>query len=157
MTILIAYDGSDDARTAIEYAAAHVKTDEPAVVLTVWEPLLSQLTWAPVVTVGALPPEQGADSEKYGEQTEAEQISEQGAELARKAGFGTVTARAERSNGPNWAAIVDVAESLDASLIIMGSRGLSGAKSVLLGSVSDRVLHHAHRAALIVPPVREDD
>ncbi|WP_019632838.1 universal stress protein [Actinomadura atramentaria] len=154
MTILIAYDGSDDAQTAIEYAGEHLKAED-AVVLTVWEPLLAQLSWAPMATAGALPPEQD-DSEKYAEETEAERTAAQGVEVARKAGFANVTARSERSNGPNWAAIVDVAEAIDASLIVMGSRGLSGAKSVLLGSVSNRVLHHAHRAVLIVPPVRED-
>jgi len=35
-------------------------------------------------------------------------------------------------------------------LIVMGSRGLSGIKSFLLGSISDRVVHHAHCPVLIV-------
>jgi nucleotide-binding universal stress UspA family protein len=51
-----------------------------------------------------------------------------------------------------WRTIVDVADEVDASLIVTGSRGLAGVRSVLLGSVSNHVLHHAHRPTLIVPP-----
>ncbi|WP_018657467.1 universal stress protein [Actinomadura flavalba] len=149
MTLLIAYDGSADAQTAIAYAGAHLKP-EPAVVLTVWEPLLAQLAWAPMAAAGAMPPAD-EDAGKYSEETEAERLAEQGAALAREAGFLEVRPVSERSNGPTWAAIVDVAAEVDASVIVMGSRGLSAARSVLLGSVSDRVLHHANRPMLIVP------
>jgi len=46
--------------------------------------------------------------------------------------------------------IVRVAEDQKFDLIVMGSRGMSAIKSFLLGSVSDRVLHHAHCPVLIV-------
>ena len=46
--------------------------------------------------------------------------------------------------------IVSVAESIKADLIVLGSRGRSTFKSLLLGSVSDGVLHHAHCPVLIV-------
>ena len=46
--------------------------------------------------------------------------------------------------------IVDTARDIGADLIVMGSRGLGGFKSLLLGSVSDGVLHHAHCTVLIV-------
>ena len=48
--------------------------------------------------------------------------------------------------------IVDAAKHVEADLIVMGSRGLSGVRSVLLGSVSDRVLHLAHCPVLVVRP-----
>lgn len=46
--------------------------------------------------------------------------------------------------------IVDLAESLPASLIVVGSRGLGRLKRVLLGSVSESVLRHAHCPVLVV-------
>lgn len=153
MTILIAFDGSDDARSAVEYAARHLRP-EPTVIMTVWEPLLTQITWAPLAT--ATPVTAEAPGDKYEEEKQAEQLAGKGAEIALAAGLTEVTTRAERGGGPVWAAIVDVADELNASLVVTGSRGLAGARSVILGSVSTRVLHHAHRPVLVVPPPEED-
>lgn len=46
--------------------------------------------------------------------------------------------------------ILSVAEEEKADLIVLGSRGLGGFKRLMLGSVSDGVLHHAHCPVLIV-------
>jgi nucleotide-binding universal stress UspA family protein len=46
--------------------------------------------------------------------------------------------------------IVRVAEKERVDLIVLGSRGMGGFKRLLLGSVSDGVLHHAHCPVLIV-------
>ncbi|TDD32691.1 universal stress protein [Actinomadura sp. KC06] len=155
MTILIAYDGSDDARAAIEYAARHVRP-EPAVVMTVLEPLLTQISWAPLAAAAPAiaEPEPG---DTFEEERQAERLARQGADLAAAGGLADVTTRAERGGGPVWAAIVDVADELDASLVVTGSRGLAGARSVILGSVSTRVLHHAGRPVLVVPPPKGKD
>ncbi|TDD80987.1 universal stress protein [Actinomadura rubrisoli] len=155
MTVLIAFDGSDDARTAVTYAARHIKP-EPVVVLTVWEPLLAQIAWAPLAAATPVTTT-GMPDDKFEEEKQAELLAKRGAELAAAAGLTDVTPRAERGNGPVWATIVDIADELDASLIVTGSRGLAGARSVLLGSVSTRVLHHVHRPTLVVPPPRKDE
>jgi nucleotide-binding universal stress UspA family protein len=47
-------------------------------------------------------------------------------------------------------AILDVAEERGADLIIVGNRGRTGAKRFLLGSVPNRVSHHAPCAVLII-------
>ena len=47
-------------------------------------------------------------------------------------------------------AILDVAEERDADLIIVGNRGQTGAKRFLLGSVPNRISHHAPCAVLII-------
>lgn len=146
MTTLIAYDGSDDSREAITFAAKHL-ADEPTVVLSVWEPLLVQLRHYPLAGA-ALVSDDGDDSRH----ALAEQQAQEGAELARTAGITEVTYRAVADKESVWQTIVDVADELDAALIVTGSRGLAGVRSVLLGSVSNHVLHHAKRPTLIVPP-----
>jgi len=48
------------------------------------------------------------------------------------------------------AAIIATAEAEDADLIVVGSRGMSGAGRFLLGSVPNRISHHAPCSVLIV-------
>jgi nucleotide-binding universal stress UspA family protein len=47
-------------------------------------------------------------------------------------------------------AILDVAEERDADLIVVGHRGATGARRFLLGSVPNRVSHHAPCSVLII-------
>jgi nucleotide-binding universal stress UspA family protein len=47
-------------------------------------------------------------------------------------------------------AVLDVAEQIGADLIVVGHRGMSGAKRFLLGSVPNKISHHAQCTVLIV-------
>jgi len=47
-------------------------------------------------------------------------------------------------------AILDVAEESNADLIIVGNKGMTGAKRFLLGSVPNKVSHHAPCSVLII-------
>jgi nucleotide-binding universal stress UspA family protein len=49
------------------------------------------------------------------------------------------------------AVILAEAADLDAGVIVLGTRGLGGVKSLMLGSVSHAILHHADRPVLVVP------
>ena len=69
---------------------------------------------------------------------------------AEDAGF-DATPSALRSNGKVWATIVAAADQEDAEAIIVGSRGLSAVKSVLLGSVANGVVHHSTRPVVVIP------
>jgi nucleotide-binding universal stress UspA family protein len=84
------------------------------------------------------------------EEQAARAAAHDGAVRARERGW-DAEARLARAETTVWRAIVDVADELDASLIVCGTRGLSGIKSVVLGSVSHAVLQHAHRPMLIAP------
>jgi nucleotide-binding universal stress UspA family protein len=47
-------------------------------------------------------------------------------------------------------AIIDVAEETDADLIIVGNKGMTGAKRFLLGSVPNKISHHAPCGVMII-------
>jgi nucleotide-binding universal stress UspA family protein len=47
-------------------------------------------------------------------------------------------------------AIIDVAQEVDADLIVVGARGLTGLQRFLLGSVSAKVSHYADRTVMVV-------
>jgi nucleotide-binding universal stress UspA family protein len=55
---------------------------------------------------------------------------------------------------PTWGGIVEVADEIDAAVIVTGSRGLTGVRELFEGSVSHDVAEHASRPVLIVPPER---
>jgi nucleotide-binding universal stress UspA family protein len=76
-------------------------------------------------------------------------MAEEGAGIARATGFDAVAIAAE-AKGPIWMAVEQAAEEHEAEAIVVGSRGLSGVKSLLLGSVSSGIVHHALRPTLVV-------
>jgi nucleotide-binding universal stress UspA family protein len=47
-------------------------------------------------------------------------------------------------------ALLDVATENEADVIVVGNKGMTGAKRFLLGSVPDKISHHAHCSVLIV-------
>jgi nucleotide-binding universal stress UspA family protein len=49
-----------------------------------------------------------------------------------------------------WKAILDIAHSDKADLIVIGSHGRSGLDKLVMGSVTQRVLQHTHLPVLVV-------
>jgi nucleotide-binding universal stress UspA family protein len=146
--ILIGYDGSDDAKAAIEQAAALFR-DQPATVLTVWEPYSAVVGRTPAA-IGIL---RGLDD--LGQIDEecrksAQETADSGAGLARAAGLTASAAICSRTRSVAEAILVE-ADRLNAGAIVLGSRGLGGVGSILLGSVSHAVLQHGDRPVFIVP------
>jgi nucleotide-binding universal stress UspA family protein len=139
--ILICYDGSDDARRAIVVAQSLLGR-RSAVVLDV----------GPVEMVAgdyvAIDPD-AMKVDHVGDQ-DALARATVGAELAREAGF-RAEARSE-VDSPTWSGVVNVADEIDAAVIVIGSRGLSGLKEIVEGSLSRQVAEHAGRPVLIAPP-----
>ena len=72
---------------------------------------------------------------------------EDAAEVARSAGL-EVGVHA-RQGGPADA-IPDVAEETGADLIVVGNKGMTGARRFLLGSVPNKISHHAPCSVLII-------
>lgn len=151
MTVLFAYDGSAGADAAIAAAGGLLdRTDRTAVVLTVWEPLLVEALRTAAFAARLPIPLDSASVDEHSEQL-ARTAAEHGAQVARDAGFDArPVAVADDRNITNT--IVATADELDADVIVLGARGLSGVRA-LLGSVSTHVAQHAHRPALVIPPL----
>src|SRR5262245_11012511 len=72
---------------------------------------------------------------------------EAAASIARDAG---VAVELYARQGDPADAILDVAEEREADLIVVGNKGMTGAKRFLLGSVPNKVSHHAPCSVLII-------
>ena len=71
-------------------------------------------------------------------------------EAVEQAEAGGVDAETHARQGDPADAILDVAEERGADLIIVGNRGMTGAKRFLLGSVPNKVSHHAPCTVVII-------
>jgi nucleotide-binding universal stress UspA family protein len=73
---------------------------------------------------------------------------EQAATEARAAGVVAIETFARQGDAAD--AIIDVAEEQRCDLIVVGNKGMTGAKRFLLGSVPNKISHHAPCSVLIV-------
>jgi nucleotide-binding universal stress UspA family protein len=151
--VLLCFDGSENAGHAIA-EAGRLLGPQPAVVLTIWEPVSCWEPYDPGAILSAAIAKLGSDALGLDEIAKdlAREKMKQGIELARTAGF---DAEGRLGEGKTWKAICEAAGELDARAIVLGARGLSRLQSALLGSVSAAVLVHASRPVLVIPP--EDD
>jgi nucleotide-binding universal stress UspA family protein len=144
--ILICYDGSADSDRAIAVAAG-LLGPRRAVVVDIGPTLTAPESVAALSSVvpGTAFEDLNTDS--------ALEKARAGADRAREAGF-EAEPRAELEE-PFWEGIVDVADEVDAAVIVLGSRGLKGIREQFEGSVSHEVAEHAGRPVLIVPPANK--
>jgi nucleotide-binding universal stress UspA family protein len=135
-TIVLALDGSDGSRRAIPLAVELAQRDHAKLVVAhVEEDILGKGGG----TIVANEDEVQAEIRR-----QAEELSAQGIET-------TVEMRSVILGGPAHA-IEEIAAAADADLIVAGTRGHSPVAGLLLGSVTQRLLHIARRPVLAVPP-----
>ena len=137
--ILVAYDGSESAKRALEEAAKLIEDGASVTVVSVAE-VLPQFGRAPEMLV----PEE--HQERRRELAEAKEILNE-KEILRERG---IKAKTVERRGDAATMILDEAEKEGVELIVMGTRGLGSGKRWLLGSVSTKVLHHAPCNVLVV-------
>ena len=146
---LFCYDGSEPSLRALA-SVGHLLAANDAVVLTVWQPLSSRLAESGGFGVFALEQEGDLDLQ---EQAAARDAAQDGARRARERGADAI-ARVEEADDGVWRTIIEVADEIDAGLIVCATRGRGSVKSALLGSTSRAVLQHAGRPVLISPEPR---
>jgi nucleotide-binding universal stress UspA family protein len=146
---LIAYDGSPAAREAIA-AAGGLLPGRAALVVHAWESPFRRSAAGRAVSSSPLPEirEVTGDLETSLRET-AEATVEEGVELARAAGL-EASGEAVESGSTAWRELAATAETHDAAVLIAGSQGHGTVASVLLGSVSAGLVHHADRPVLVV-------
>ncbi|MET8800074.1 universal stress protein [Nocardia sp. NPDC004568] len=146
--MLIAYDGSEHAKRAIEYAGRFLAAD-----LTAWEPMVRQAARISGIS-GMVQPEWVPDEELEDiAYTSAREINAEGVHLAELAGL-NAEARTQEYAASAWQAVVQVADELDVDIIVAGTRGATGLRALVHSSVADAVLKHCHRPVFLVPPVQ---
>jgi nucleotide-binding universal stress UspA family protein len=139
-SVLFAYDGSELAALAIEEAGQQLAVGRDALVVCVWQP----------ADVGFVPVDgQHFDAQHAGEVEEAaRRTADQGAQLARQAGFNAHSVAVEAA--PTWKGIVKAATDHEADLIVLGSHRRTGLVGHLTGSVAAAVVQHATISVLVV-------
>jgi nucleotide-binding universal stress UspA family protein len=142
-TIVVGFDGSANARDAVS-AAAGILADGGTVHAVVAYRLPS-LNEAEVLW-NELPEEFRANFDVL---AGPESLEREVVEMLDHLG---VTAVGHLIEGDPGSAILDVADEVEADLVVVGSRGLGRATRFLRGSVSSKVANHAHTSVLVIHP-----
>jgi nucleotide-binding universal stress UspA family protein len=141
-SIVVGTDGSDTARKAVQEAIGLARSVGAGVYLvSAYEPvplarLKEEARQAPEDLQWMINPREDVDA-----------TLSDAADVVREAGLDVETFARE---GDPADAILDVAEERSADLIVVGNKGMTGARRFLLGSVPNKVSHHAPCSVLIV-------
>jgi len=142
--IVVGVDGSRGGEAALHFAAREASLRHAAL-----EVVSAYHVPAAVYAGGFVPP---ADMIS-GFREASEELAERGAD-EMQAEYPDLDVRFRSCQGQPAEVLVEEAESAD--LLVVGSRGLGGFKSLLLGSVSHQVAQHATCPVVIVPTPDED-
>ena len=141
-SIVVGTDGSDTAKEAVRQAAELAKTVGAKLhLVSAYEPvpegrLRQERQNVPDAMQWMINPKEDVNNTL---KEAAEQLEKDGVEVDTYA-----------REGDPADAILDVAEEEKADLIVVGNKGMTGAKRFLLGSVPNRVSHHAPCSVLII-------
>ncbi|HTW13314.1 MAG TPA: universal stress protein [Solirubrobacteraceae bacterium] len=142
-SILVGTDGSSTAATAVQEAVRLAsRLSARLLIVSAYEPV-SDLRQREERQ--ALP----EDAQwMVGPREDVLNVLERARELAQRDGVGSIETFARQGDPAD--AIIDVAEEQSCDLIVVGNKGMTGAKRFLLGSVPNKISHHAPCSVLIV-------
>ena len=139
MKILLAVDDSECSREAVKQVAAYFnpKTTQIKLLHVIAPPYYST---PPQMARGYAPEMEAVEKNVAAEMDHF-------AEMLRRAGFAVDCAV---ETGEVRSMIIDFAANWGADLVVMGSRGYKGLTRLLLGSVAESVVRHAHCSVLVI-------
>jgi nucleotide-binding universal stress UspA family protein len=138
-SIVVGTDGSETAKQAVSEAVRLAKAlSAPVHVVSAYQPTHARVTGAP---------EGAAKVWQPLPHDEVERILTEAVAGVRLAGL-EATSHAIRKDPAD--ALLAVADEVGASMIVVGSKGMHGARRLALGNVPNKVSHHARCSVLIV-------
>jgi nucleotide-binding universal stress UspA family protein len=146
--VIVGYDGSPDAAGAIELGAK-LLPDCSAVIVHLWAPPFAASELRLRITQRAGTVKDMIDLLEREARAEADRVAAEGATLARAAGW-DAEAFTKLGYGAQGLELAALAEEREPDVLVVGSRGLRGARAVL-GSVSDEAAHASPVSVLVVP------
>jgi len=138
-TIVVGVDGSEGARAALAFAAREAALRGATLrVVTAWELPYSAFSG------GLMPPLNLAEVARENAEKVARAAAEEAEALEPEISVEHLAVQGQPAE-------VLVGESRDAAVAVVGMRGHGGFASLLLGSVSQQVVHHAACPVVVVP------
>ncbi len=140
--IVVGTDGSDTAAEAVRQATELASTTGATLdIVSAYEPVPRDRLREEAQEVP------GDVAHEVGPREDVNQVLESALQTAKQSG---VEVQAHPREGEPADALLDVAENVKADLIVVGNKGMTGAKRFLLGSVPNKVSHHAPCGVWIV-------
>jgi nucleotide-binding universal stress UspA family protein len=149
--LVIAYDGSPSATTAVRVAARLFGGARTSIATVPSEPTVRAGTAVPMLPGSAPATVQQVIDEMTAEaRREADEIAEEAVEQARTLGL-DADAVSVSASPPAWSSLLETAHRLEADVLVCGTRGRGAFARALLGSTSSSLLHRTDIPLLVVP------
>jgi nucleotide-binding universal stress UspA family protein len=141
--IVVGTDGSDTAAEAVRQATELARISSARLdIVSAYEPIPSQRMKEEAREAP------GDVQYEIGPREDVNLTLDNAAGAAKKDGVEEVQTHAREGDPAD--AILDVAEEINADLIVVGNKGMTGARRFLLGSVPNKVSHHAPCSVVII-------
>ncbi len=146
--IVVGTDFSKTAGVAVDHAAQIAKAFEATLhIVTAFKPAMTTSIAASSLEAMAAG---GAEFLQEADSKIADEVDATLGQMAKKLASNGVKVKTHGCAGDAADALVDVAEEAKADLIVVGNRGMGGVKRFVLGSVPNKISHHAPCSVLIV-------
>lgn len=147
-SIVVGTDFSDTAAQAVDHAAAIAKAFNATLhIVTAFRPAMTSSVAASSLEAMAYG---GAEFLQEAESKIADEVDATLGGMSKKLSADGLSVKTHGCAGDPSDALIDIAEKVNADLIVIGNRGMGGVKRFVLGSVPNKITHHAPCSVLVV-------